>query len=164
MIQPYASAKKYKHLIGKRARIKTPIGYTKDLWGKIGTISEEHGNLFLIFDTPTKPLNDPWTMNGVYLTKRSFVHYSPYWVTMTDKFFSGWGQAEGKTNKLILECESMDEAEIVEANAHRRNEMKHINICVTKPHYKESRYYVSYHTKEDYQRWYQSNQFGRTSA
>jgi len=32
------------------------------------------------------------------------------YVTMTDKFMSGWGMAEGKTNKLVLECKNLHEA------------------------------------------------------
>ena len=28
-----------------------------------------------------------------------------YYVTMTDKFMSGWGEAAGKVNKLVIECE-----------------------------------------------------------
>jgi hypothetical protein len=37
-----------------------------------------------------------------------------YWVSMTDKFMSGWGMAENKINKLVIECDSYDIAECVE--------------------------------------------------
>lgn len=57
------------------------------------------------------------------------------YVTMTDKFMSGWGQAKNKTNKLIIECNSWKEAEAVERNAYKRPEMKYINICINKPRY-----------------------------
>lgn len=56
-----------------------------------------------------------------------------YWVSMTDKFMSGWGMAEGKTNKLVIECDNYEQAYIIEQNAKRRSEMKHINICINKP-------------------------------
>lgn len=59
----------------------------------------------------------------------------PYYVTMTDKFMSGWGMAEGKTNKFIVVCESYDEAWIIKQNAEKRSEMKHINIVSSKPRY-----------------------------
>ncbi len=59
----------------------------------------------------------------------------PYWVTMTDKFMSGWGKAEGKVNKFIVVCESYEDAWIVKQNAEKRSEMKHINITATKPRY-----------------------------
>lgn len=59
-----------------------------------------------------------------------------YYVTMTDKFMSGWGMAEGKTNKFIVACETYEQARNIERNAHRRSEMKHIAIRSTKPYYR----------------------------
>lgn len=58
-----------------------------------------------------------------------------FFVTMTDKFMSGWGMSEGKTNKLIIECETLQQAEQVERAAHKRPEMRYINIRTTKPRY-----------------------------
>lgn len=54
---------------------------------------------------------------------------------MTDKFLSGWGMAQNKTNKFIVECENWEQAQTIERNAHRRSEMKYINICINKPRY-----------------------------
>ena len=71
-----------------------------------------------------------------------------YYVTMTDKFMSGWGMAANKTNKLIIECDSYKDAELIERNAKRRSEMKHVNICRKKPHY-GSNVYASWKTFED---------------
>ena len=51
-----------------------------------------------------------------------------YWVTMTDKFMSGWGMAAGLINKYIIECDNYKDAETIERNAHKRSEMKHVNI------------------------------------
>jgi hypothetical protein len=70
-----------------------------------------------------------------------------YWVTMTDKFMSGWGRAENKINKYILECDSYQEAEIVRDNAMNRSEMKYINITSTKPSYNKNRYLMSFAKK-----------------
>lgn len=42
------------------------------------------------------------------------------YVTMTDNFMSGWGDAEGKINKLSIECDDCDEAEIVAENCCRK--------------------------------------------
>jgi hypothetical protein len=67
------------------------------------------------------------------------------WVSMTDKFFSGWGPAEGKTNKYIVECENYEQAEAVKKAAEDRPEMKYINICINKPHY--GSHVVESHTK-----------------
>ena len=63
------------------------------------------------------------------------VELIPYYVTMTDKFMSGWGMAENKTNKFIVVCENWKQAEAIERNAKKRPEMKYINICTSKPRY-----------------------------
>ena len=85
-----------------------------------------------------------------------------YWVSMTDKFMSGWGMADKKINKLVLECDSYDEALIVEQNARNRSEMKYVNICTRKPNYNRDWYYVSEHNKTDYGSWYKSGYFKRS--
>jgi hypothetical protein len=76
------------------------------------------------------------------------VQIIPYYVSMTDKFMSGWGGAEGKTNKFIIECETMEQAEIIQRNARRRSEMKYINICIDKPRYNKNRVVESHKTFE----------------
>lgn len=58
-----------------------------------------------------------------------------FYVTMTDKFMSGWGMAEGKTNKMIVQCDNIAQAEQVERAAQRRPEMRYVNIRTTKPRY-----------------------------
>lgn len=78
-----------------------------------------------------------------------------YWVSMTDKFLSGWGRAENKTNKLVIECDSYNEALIVADNARSRSEMKFINICGNKPYYNSNYYEVSRHDKTDYESWFE---------
>jgi tRNA uridine 5-carbamoylmethylation protein Kti12 len=82
-----------------------------------------------------------------------------FYVTMTDKFMSGWGMSENKTNKLVIECESYEEAEIVYNNALNRSEMKYVNICDKKPYYNSNRYFVSWKTKEEYNTWFIPNSF-----
>lgn len=57
------------------------------------------------------------------------------YVTMTDKFMSGWGMAKNKTNKFIIECDNWEQAETIKRNAQKRSEMKYINICINKPRY-----------------------------
>lgn len=82
-----------------------------------------------------------------------------FYVTMTDTFMSGWGLAKGKTNKLIFECETLEEAKIVAYNAHNRTDQKRINICGTKPYYDKNRYYPQYITKKEYPSWYIKDYF-----
>ena len=80
-----------------------------------------------------------------------------YYVSMTDEFMSGWGHANGKTNKLVLGCNNWKEALLVKRNAQDRPEMKHINICGNKPYYDKRYYYTTYHGKPDYKQWYQED-------
>jgi hypothetical protein len=81
-----------------------------------------------------------------------------YYVTMTDKFMSGWGKAKNRINKLIFECESYEEAEIVASNAESRSEMKNVNIRTTKPYYNKS-YLARFKSKSDAPNWFKSNYF-----
>lgn len=55
-----------------------------------------------------------------------------YYVRMTDKFMSGWGDARGKTNILVIECETLKQAIAIEQAARRRSEMRRVNV-VNKP-------------------------------
>ena len=85
-----------------------------------------------------------------------------YYVTMTDKFMSGWGKAKGTTNKLVISCNTYDEALIVAQNARSRPEMKYINIRDTKPYYPN--YCVSRHgiTEDDYESWFKVGYFAKS--
>ena len=58
-----------------------------------------------------------------------------FYVTMTDKFMSGWGMARNKTNKLIIECQTIEQAEQIALVARYRDEMTYVNIRTTKPYY-----------------------------
>jgi len=71
-----------------------------------------------------------------------------YYVTMTDSFMSGWGEAEGKINKLVIACNTYKQAEAVARNAELRPEMKYVNITSKKPYYNPRRYLVSTKTYE----------------
>lgn len=72
-----------------------------------------------------------------------------YYVTMTDKFLSGWGQAKGKINKLVVRCETREQAIRIERNAHERSEMKTINVTQSEPYYSSTRYTVSWNDYAD---------------
>ena len=82
-----------------------------------------------------------------------------YYVTMTDRFMTGWGEAKDKINKLVFVCHRYKEAKIVEDNAQNRTDMKYINISTKKPYYNHQRYLVQYKTNEDYNNWYVPNFF-----
>jgi hypothetical protein len=88
-------------------------------------------------------------VEGCPLSAIISVELLPYYVTMTDKFMSGWGEAKGKINKYVIRCSTYQEAEKIELNAHRRPEMKHINIVNKLPYYSPERYVLSLEAFED---------------
>ena len=65
-----------------------------------------------------------------------------YYVVMTDKFLSGWGFAEGRTSKFIIECDTLADAEMAYKRAKSRDEMKNVFIASTVPYYRAKRYHV----------------------
>lgn len=82
-----------------------------------------------------------------------------FYVTMIDTFMSGWGAAKGKINRLIFECETLEEAETVKENAENRTDMKNINILVDKPSYNSTTTLTQFKNKEDYPNFYKLNYF-----
>ena len=76
-----------------------------------------------------------------------------YYVSMTDRFMSGWGKARDKINKLVFICDSMEEARIVKNNALIRTDQIYINICINKPYYNKRHYFAQYKTKGDCESW-----------
>jgi len=82
-----------------------------------------------------------------------------YYVTMTDTFLSGWGQAKNKIAKFVNECETLEEAAIVADNARCRTDQKCVNIVYSKPYYNKDRYHVQYKTKTDMPNWYIKDYF-----
>lgn len=67
-----------------------------------------------------------------------------YWVTMTDKMLSGWGEAKARISKYVVECDNMQQAEQIERNAKARSDMKNVNICTAKPSYPAKKYRTDY--------------------
>lgn len=90
------------------------------------------------------------------------VETKPYYVTMTDKFMSGWGPARNKSNKLIIGCDTYEEAEIVSDNARNRSEMKYVHIVHNKP-YRRPGQFISYHDQSDYPSWFVPGYFKKGS-
>lgn len=84
---------------------------------------------------------------------------SKWYVTMTDKFMSGWGRAEGKICKYVYTCDSLAEARIVANNAESRTDQKHVNIRTTKPYYNSRNYLVMEKDKENCPSWYEKDYF-----
>lgn len=66
-----------------------------------------------------------------------------YYVSMTDKFMSGWGEARGKTNKLVVACDTLEQANQIENAANRRSGMKHVCFRAKKPYYPAATHLVT---------------------
>jgi len=66
-----------------------------------------------------------------------------FYVTMTDKFMSGWGRANGKINKFVVVCDTLEQAYGVYKAATDREEMCHVNYTDKRPRYLSGRYMVT---------------------
>ncbi|WP_341323408.1 hypothetical protein NSQ62_08010 [Solibacillus sp. FSL H8-0523] len=66
-----------------------------------------------------------------------------FYVTASDAFFSGWGLAHEKTNKIVVEVETFEEATRVHSKLKARHEMKYVKIATKRPTYPHDKYYVS---------------------
>lgn len=63
---------------------------------------------------------------------------------MTDTYLSGWGNSKDKINKLVIICDTKLQARKAMAKAEQRSEMKYVNLCLNKPYYSPSKYYVTF--------------------
>ena len=85
--------------------------------------------------------------------------YNKFYVTMNDTFSSNF-RTDGKTDKIIIECDTVDEVETVMTNASDRTDMKYINWHMKKyPYYNHKKFEVQVHDKNDYQAWFEENYF-----
>lgn len=66
-----------------------------------------------------------------------------YFVTATDKFLSGWGKADNKINKIVVEVDNYQDAQKAYDKLMKRNDMKYVNISSSMPYYSSHKYYVS---------------------
>ena len=65
-----------------------------------------------------------------------------YFVTMTDRFMSGWGGASGKTAKYVVECDTIEQARQIERVAqYEREEMCYVHIVTKEPRFYPLRRY-----------------------
>lgn len=64
-------------------------------------------------------------------------------------YVCGWGMAEGKTSKMVVACDTLRDAEVIERTAKTRPEMKFVNICTRKPYYNKEAYITSYKNFSD---------------
>ena len=87
--------------------------------------------------------------------------YNKFYVTMNDVFTSSL-RMDGKTDKIIIECSTLDEVEIVSDNARYRSDMKYVNWHYKKyPYYNSKKFAVQVHDKNDYPRWFEKGYFNK---
>jgi hypothetical protein len=67
-----------------------------------------------------------------------------YYVTMTDKFLSGWGCAAGKTEKYVIVCDTIEQAKIAAVIAMGRSDMRRVSIRRNKPYYNKQYYHTTF--------------------
>ena len=75
-----------------------------------------------------------------HVTQQSELPDAPFYVTTTVRFMSGWGKSRGLTNRLVLACESQQEANRVADYARGRSDQKNVRICTTKPRIRPGTY------------------------
>ncbi|MFO7902321.1 MAG: hypothetical protein R6U98_06665 [Pirellulaceae bacterium] len=95
------------------------------------------------------------------ITERREIPDAPYYVMSNDSFMSGWGPAKGRINTIILPCESLREARIVEWNAGQRTDQQRVRIARNKPRLRDGVLY-SLMDKEEASRWYEPGGFAPT--
>lgn len=98
-----------------------------------------------------------------HITKQSQILDAPYYITCIDTFMSGWGRAEGKSNKIIFVCKNKDQAYAVESNCEYRDEIKYVRWIEHKPAISPNQY-TQLITDEIYQNWYKQKYFRNTSS
>lgn len=75
-----------------------------------------------------------------------------WYVTAKDESNPVLQMTEG--NMLIVECESLEEAERVQYNLNKLPKLKYADVVSTKPDYAFNLYSISYKTKADVPSWF----------
>lgn len=81
----------------------------------------------------------------------------PYYVSMTDKFLSGWGKAQGKRARYIYCARDLEQARIIQQNAKCRGDQKNVTVAA-RPKFKHGDL-VMFKTALDGRRWYEKEAF-----
>lgn len=96
-----------------------------------------------------------------------------FYVTTTDSFMSGWGPATGLKNRLIILCDTEEEAKTVCANARGRTDQYDVGYSSEPPPYFHKKWkktgsdyetgnlYVQIKTKADLPNWFKPGTWSR---
>ena len=84
---------------------------------------------------------------------------SKYYVTMNDTFTTRL-RSDGRTDKIIVECDTLEEVGIVMENVGNRTDMKYVNYHNdSHPYYNPKNFETHFKTKEDYPMWFVKDYF-----
>jgi hypothetical protein len=61
------------------------------------------------------------------------VEDAPFYVLANDTFLSGWGEATGKINTVVVPCQTNAEIQVVADNLRGRPDMDNVHVTSTKP-------------------------------
>jgi hypothetical protein len=81
-----------------------------------------------------------------------------YYVTMTDIILTRM-HPQNLISKVIVECETSEEVDIVMRNARNRTDMRYINFSATKPYYRPGRYHTAVWNKDNASRMFRRGGF-----
>ena len=74
-----------------------------------------------------------------------------WYVSMIDTCMSGWGRAEGMTNRHVILCDDIHDADRIERRASEREEMERVTITRGKPRNRKGVLWSWQHVSEN--RW-----------
>lgn len=93
------------------------------------------------------------------MTHHDIPKASAGYICATDKFLSGWGKSEGRNNRLIFPCNSLEDVQAVMGNCEARSEFVRVTHCIRKPKLDNWTNFYQVKTKEDYPNWFKKNFF-----
>ena len=96
-------------------------------------------------EQPTDAREDRWSTSATDMPN------AEWYVSMTDRFMSGWGRAQGMTNTHVILCDDIHDADRIERRASEREEMERVTITRNKPRTRSGVLYSWQHVSEN--RW-----------
>lgn len=79
-----------------------------------------------------------------------------HYISMIDQFMSGWGLSKDKTNVLVFECASKEEAYRVMDYARQRGDMTKVAYWKKEmPTFDPEKFFVQVKNRDIYPRWYE---------
>lgn len=74
-------------------------------------------------------------------------------VSFTDRFLSGWGEAVGKVHKQVIICDNWAEADKIESSLNSDRSASWVRVYREMPYFAPGKYSVSYRMASDCPAW-----------